>query len=75
MLNKVRFLSLLISLELMMMSVIFLSLFKLFSSIWLVFLIVCFAVCEASVGLALLVMMIRLNGSDCLSVTSFYNMS
>ena len=74
-LNKKHLLSLFIGLELIMLRVLFLVRIRCFFRIWVIFLIVCLAVCEARISLALLVIIIRLVGRDLVKNFSVYNLS
>nr|AAQ63691.1 NADH dehydrogenase subunit 4L [Mytilus galloprovincialis] len=64
--NK-HLLCLFVGLEMMSLGLLFATHFLLMNNFWLILLILCMAVCEASVCLALLVMVMRLCGNDLMS--------
>nr|YP_009681496.1 NADH dehydrogenase subunit 4L [Gregariella coralliophaga]QDO71902.1 NADH dehydrogenase subunit 4L [Gregariella coralliophaga] len=62
--KNAHLMSIFIGIEMAGLGVIFLSTFSLSHNVWLIFLIVCLGICEASLCLALLVMVMRLCGND-----------
>nr|YP_004842046.1 NADH dehydrogenase subunit 4L [Mytilus californianus]ACV65355.1 NADH dehydrogenase subunit 4L [Mytilus californianus] len=56
-----------VGLEMMSLGLLFVSHVFLMNQFWLILLILCLAVCEASICLALLVMVMRLCGNDLMS--------
>nr|ADJ80439.1 NADH dehydrogenase subunit 4L [Mytilus trossulus] len=64
--NK-HLLCLFVGLEMMSLGLLFITHSLLTNSFWLILLILCLAVCEASVCLALLVSVMRLRGDDLMS--------
>nr|YP_009681482.1 NADH dehydrogenase subunit 4L [Crenomytilus grayanus]QDO71877.1 NADH dehydrogenase subunit 4L [Crenomytilus grayanus] len=60
-------LSLFVGLEMMSLGLLFVGHVFLMNQFWVILLILCLAVCEASICLALLVMVMRLCGNDLMS--------
>nr|YP_006576247.1 NADH dehydrogenase subunit 4L [Perna viridis]AFK75952.1 NADH dehydrogenase subunit 4L [Perna viridis]UJM44261.1 NADH dehydrogenase subunit 4L [Perna viridis] len=71
-LKKGHLISIFIGMEFMMLGVLYSASIMMCYNVSMVFLIMCLGVCEASVCLALLVMMVRLSGNDLISSLSLY---
>nr|UDY69791.1 NADH dehydrogenase subunit 4L [Mytella strigata] len=70
--KKNHLISIFIGMEFMMLGVLYCCSLFMYHNVSMIFLIMCFGVCEASVCLALLVMMVRLSGNDLVSSLSLY---
>nr|YP_009681529.1 NADH dehydrogenase subunit 4L [Septifer bilocularis]QDO71950.1 NADH dehydrogenase subunit 4L [Septifer bilocularis] len=65
--QKVHLIGVFVGLEFMSLGILFAAGLFLNNVVCLIFLVLCFAVCEASISLALIVMMVRLCGNDLVS--------
>nr|UNJ78597.1 NADH dehydrogenase subunit 4L [Perna perna]UVH65881.1 NADH dehydrogenase subunit 4L [Perna perna]UVH65894.1 NADH dehydrogenase subunit 4L [Perna perna]UVH65907.1 NADH dehydrogenase subunit 4L [Perna perna]WRV01105.1 NADH dehydrogenase subunit 4L [Perna perna] len=70
--KKNHLISVFIGMEFMMLSILYCCSTLVFYNVSMIFLVMCLGVCEASVCLALLVMMVRLSGNDLISSLSLY---
>nr|AUN88095.1 NADH dehydrogenase subunit 4L [Perna canaliculus]UJM44248.1 NADH dehydrogenase subunit 4L [Perna canaliculus] len=70
--KKNHLISVFIGMEFMMLGILYCCSSLMFYNISMIFLVMCLGVCEASVCLALLVMMVRLSGNDLISSLSLY---